>query len=176
MLHYVYLGFKLCSNTWILHYQPHLGAVSSHNCAMALEAATKEIKFYSCNSPEKLKHSSEIKNMMWLMKSHLKQKSYWKTNWAQKGAEETLKELNSRCCFRRGPVSPDSYTPRCSQDHVFLWETKWIIKDIKNRQVWKPGYRVTDQNLPRPRNLRKSIDSKSNSPVWNLSTAAVIFP
>lgn len=57
-------------------------------------------------------------------KSYLDWKSCLQTNWEQKEAEEMLEELNLWCYFQRGPVSPNSYTPRCIQDHVFLQDTQ----------------------------------------------------
>lgn len=99
--------------------------------------------------------------------SHLNWKSCWQTSWAQKDAGEMTEQLNWWCYSQPGPVSPGSYNPRCSRGHVSLRGVWLIIPHTKHSHI--------SRLLPRPRNFRNSIDSKSNSPVRDLSSAEVIL-
>lgn len=95
-----------------------------------------KIQFFSWDSLDMQILSMEVKNIL-LLRSYLNWKSCWQTNWVQQDTAAMLAELNLWCYFLRGLVSLDSYTPQCSQDHVFLWGIKWTIRIITNRHFWR---------------------------------------
>lgn len=101
------------------------------------------------------------------LKTHLNWKFCWQTSWAQKGAGETTEPLNWWYYSRSGPVFPDSCIPRCSQGLVSLRGVSLIIPHAATK-LWH-----VSESLPWPRNFRNSMDSKSNSPVRDLSNAEV---
>lgn len=76
---------------------------------------------------------TEVKMLLF---PYLNWKSCWQINWVQKEAEETLKELNLWCYFQRGPVSPNLYTPRRIQDHVFLQDIQHHTKLLTTISSW----------------------------------------
>lgn len=101
------------------------------------------------------------------LKAHLNWKLCWQTRWAPKGAGETIEPLNWWCYSRWGPVFPGSCILRCSQGLVSLRGVSLFIPRAATK-LWHVS--VTS---PWPRNLRNSMDSKSNSPVNDLSSAEV---
>lgn len=101
------------------------------------------------------------------LNSHLNWKFCWQTSWAQKGAGEATEPLNWWYYSQSGPVFPGSCIPRCSQGLVSLRGVSLIIPRAAT-ELWDAS-----ESLPWPRNFRNSMDSKSNSPVRDLSNAEV---
>lgn len=121
-------------------------------------------KTTSMNNPDK--HWRSWSNQREL-KAHLNRKFCWQTSWAQKGAGEMTEPLSWWCYSQSGPVFPGSCIPRCSQGLVSLWGVSRIIPHMAAK-LWD-----ISESLPWPRNFRNSMDSKSNSPVRDLSSAEV---
>lgn len=116
----------------------------------------------------RMKHPDKHRRRRWnqsALTAHLNWKFCWQTCWAQKGAGETTEPLNWWYYSQSGPVFPSSCIPRCSQGLVSL--SSLIIPHVA-RKLWH-----VSESLPWPRNFRKRMDSKSNSPVRDLSSAEV---
>lgn len=154
--------------TWIWDYQPRSNSVYSHSCAGALKSQQKK----KSNSVKVNIKNWNKDNTYWEISPKLEILFEDKLSTARyrrdaRGAkfEILFPERSSLSKFIHSPIHPRSCVP-----------VRRAINNIKKstRISWLKSWHIY-KILPRPLSLRKSIDSRSNSPVRDLSSTAVIL-